>query len=138
MTDAKVDLNAYVNKKIKFMYRPPRNSVDEQARECLGVVFLVNDAANAMLLKEHGAVMHRLIELDGIDYSTLVLVEEPPRELKQKTMPPVTLSGARFHLLHHHGGSLAGLNGWTDQEAFDAHNRVDHSDHGHVHENRTN
>jgi hypothetical protein len=136
MTDAKVDLNAYVGKRIKFTYQPPRNSVDEALKSYDGSVITVNTAAGALLLKERGTILHIFIEIAGIDFSTFEVIEEAPRELKQKELPPTTLSSARFHLLDRHGWGLSAVNSMSDDDAFEIHRKHDHLDDGHVHAER--
>lgn len=129
-----VDFKAYEGKKIKFSYTPPKNAADEVARTIEGTIDMATPTA--LLIKERGSAMLKLIELSGIDTETLEFIIEPPRELKQKTVDPVTVSSARNHMLDKHGWKLDAINGTSDEDAFKIHSAIDHANLGHTHEVR--
>jgi hypothetical protein len=133
MTTA-VDFKAYEGKKIKFNYTPPKNSADELARTIEGTIDMATDSA--LLIKERGSAMLKLIELSGIAPDTIEFIVDPPTEIKQKTAAPVTVGGARNHLLDKHGWKLDAINGTSDEDAYKIHNAIDHVNLGHVHEVR--
>jgi hypothetical protein len=79
-----VDFKAYEGKKIKFNYTPPKNSTDELARTIEGTIDMATDSA--LLIKERGSAMLKLIELSGIAQDTIEFIVDPPTEIKQKTV----------------------------------------------------
>lgn len=139
MTDTQVDLGIYRDKHVKFWYTPPRNSQDETPGEVEGIVQMVNMTAGAILLKMRGSVLLKLVEIAGIDFDRFEVIAEKPKELGQKTLPPVTLSSARFHLLDRHGWGLSTINNMSDEDALEIHTKQcgDHREDGHVHESRS-
>lgn len=136
MTDTRVDLNLYVDRQVKFQYTPPRNSQDETPGEVEGHIQMVNVDAGAVLIKIRGSVLLKLVEIAGINFDTFEVIAEKPKPLTQKTLPPVTLSSARFHLLDRHGLALSLVNAITDEDALAKHADINHWDSGHVHEVR--
>jgi len=134
MTTSKVDLTAHVNRKIKFHYTPPKNAADEAERDIEGTINMATDSA--LLIKEKGSAMLRLIEMTGVDFDTLEFIVDPPTEIKQKTVAPITVSNARNHLLDRHGWKLDAINGTSDEDAYQIHSAIDHANLGHTHEVR--
>jgi len=129
-----VDFKAYEGKKIKFKYVPPKNAADDAPRTIEGTIDMATDSA--ILLKERGSAMLKLIELSGIESDTIEFIVDPPTEIKQKTVAPVTVGGARNHLLDKHGWKLDAINGTSDEDAYKIHSAIDHENLGHVHEVR--
>jgi len=129
-----VDFKAYEGKKIKFSYVPPKNAADDVSRTVEGTIDMATDTA--LLIKERGSAMLKLIELSGIDSDTIEFIVDPPTEIKQKTVAPVTVSSARNHMLDKHGWKLDAINGTSDEDAYKIHSAIDHANLGHVHEVR--
>lgn len=129
-----VNFKAYEGKKVKFKYTPPKNAADEVARTVEGTIDMATDSA--LLIKERGSAMLKLVELSGIDADSIEFIVEPPRELKQKTADNVTVGSARNHLLDKHGWKLDAINGTSDEDAYKIHSAIDHVNLGHTHEVR--
>lgn len=88
-------------------------------------------AEYGIAFKEKGKRDVDLVELSSID--EVVEAASKPRGLPQKKLRAVTVASARTHLLERHGLTRTEVNRLTDEEAFDQHNEIDHTDLGHDH-----
>ena len=73
-----------------------------------------------------------LLEPDSIE--ELKAAPTKPSQLRQKKLFPVGESKVRAHLIDRHGAPLSQVNGMSNDEAIDLHNKIDHSDFGYNHE----
>lgn len=131
MTSATVlQFAEYTGKKVVVTHNTTDKDGAPVTEELEGKVEVGNDTG--LLVKPKGKTSLVLIEAANVE-----LVELAPDDtaLKAKKIKPVKLGQARSHLLERHGVSLSEVNGLTEQEAYDAHLRIDHvqADLGHFH-----
>lgn len=72
-----------------------------------------------------------------VEAADIVSVEFAPttsKTLEASRVLPVQPGRVRQHLLDRHGWSLTAVNGLSEDEAIERHNKIDHSDLGHRHE----
>ena len=84
-----------------------------------------------MAFKEKGKRDSELVEPDQIE--EIALAPTKPKKLAQKKLKPVTDNTVRQHLLDRHGLTRTQVNELSDEQAWDYHDELDHSDLGHRH-----
>jgi hypothetical protein len=129
-------LKEYQGKKVRFTLAL-REPVDGQSTAKVeGHVDLVAPDESALIIKEKGHSMTRLIEASMIQLDTIEFIYETPRALKARRLDPLSVAHARQHLLDRHEFHLAAINGMTDDQAWVAHKDIDHGPLGHYHAER--
>lgn len=129
-----IPYNQLVSKRVKFVLNKLNpDGVVIETEDVEGVVEIVAPDESALVIKERGNPMTRLIESAHIQRETLEIIPEKPRELKSRRLDPVTLANARQHLLDRHEFQLAAINGMTDEAAVNEHDLIDHGPLGHHH-----
>ena len=107
------------------------NDKGELAEEIEGTLEAAND--QGILFKPKGKVKPDIIvtkDIEDIRYAP-----EKAKNLKAKTLKPITYGQARSHLLERHGMTLSEVNAMTEEQAFKYHQELDHvaAGLGHVH-----
>lgn len=128
-----IKLEEYVGKKVILVHH--QNGPD--AVEVEGTISVASAAG--VMIKPKGKTNFEIIDLDAIDDIRLAPESTPAqraaKRIKVKQVKEVTLGQARAHLLERHGWTLVKANGTTEEDAFLAHQAIDHValDLGHVH-----
>lgn len=110
------------------------NERGETAVELEGTVEAVNDLG--IMFKPKGQVKPEILlnpEIEEVRYAP-----EKSKKAKAKKLKPVEHGQAKSHLLERHGLTLTKVNGFTEEQALEYHNAIDHvaADLGHVHEDK--
>lgn len=128
------DYSKFNGKKVVVVQNLPKpNEQGQSAIEVEGTV----QAGNALgiLIKPKGKSSFDMIE--AADIEEVRLAEETQKPLKQKVLKPVEIGSARSHLLERHGWTLAQANALNEEQAFEQHNSIDHTELGHRHEDKS-
>ena len=108
------------------------NAQGELAVEIEGTL----EAANEMgvMFKPKGQIKPEIFDLGEIE--EVRYAPEKAKKIKAKKLKPVEFGQAKSHLLERHGLTLTKVNGFTEEQALEYHNAIDHvaADLGHVHE----
>lgn len=120
------DYSGYKGKRVIVVV----NGENGEAQEIEGTIDSVT--AGAFILRPKGKTKVELIEDD--DVLEIKDAPTPTKALKAKSLKPIELGQARAHLLDRHGYKLSDINALSEQEAFDFHATVDHSELGHNHD----
>lgn len=102
---------------------------DGSAEELEGKIEAASPAGIAF--KEKGRRDVDLVMPDEID--NIELAPEKPKTIVQKKLKPVTINNVRQHLVDRHGFARSQANGLSDDDAYEIHEAIDHSDLGHKH-----
>lgn len=128
-----IDLQQYADKKVILVH----HQYTEDSVELEGTVKAV--APNGIMIKPKGKTNLEIIDTESIDDIRLAAetasAARASRALKAKTLKPLKLGQARAHLLERHGQTLEYVNGLSEEDAFRAHESLDHValGLGHVH-----
>lgn len=126
------DLQQYEGKKVVLVRNLSEpNEKGERAVELEGTAVKAN--ALGVMFKPKGRTNVELIELGEIE--SVSLAPDGDKKIAAKMLKPVELGSAKSHLLERHGFTLGKVNGMTEEDAFKAHESIDHkaSDLGHYH-----
>lgn len=133
MTTTKINLEEFVDRKVKVTKKPQDNH-DGEVFE--GKVEAANNEKNVLLLKVKGKASAVLIL--GFEIATIETVTSSDDDVTQTTLKPVKLNNVRRHLVNAHGWKLSAVNQLIDEEAFVQHTGLhegpDAADIGHKHE----
>lgn len=126
MTQATLDLAQYADQKVTLTFR--QDDGEEVTKE--GRV----DTASAagLLFKEKGKADLHIITPEAIVGIEVAPTKDP--KVTVKKLQPIPLGRVRQHLADRHGYRPADLNAMSEQQAFDLHEQLDHTELAHKHE----
>lgn len=127
MTETTVDYTQYIGKRVILSIPDDEGVLTEQE------VTIQSANASALLVKPKGKTQFEIV--DPSDVADVSLAPTATKKLKAKRVNPVELGQARSHLLERHGAKLAEVNELDEDQAFAAHETIDHAagDLGHFH-----
>lgn len=125
------DYSEFVNKKAILV------RTEEGKTEAVEVEGTIQAASElGVLIKPKGRTKLELVPASEIEDVRHVI--EKPKALTARVLKIVEFGGARNHLLERHGYTLKAINELNEQEALDAHDKINHidADLGHTHEDK--
>lgn len=130
------EYDKFVGKKVVLIRNlATPNEKGETAVELEGTVEAANELG--VMFKPKGQVKPEIFENSEIE--EVRYAPEKAKKIKAKKLKPVEYGQAKSHLLERHGLTLTKVNGFTEEQALEYHNAIDHvaADLGHVHEDKT-
>lgn len=125
-----VELGTLDNQRIKVSYR--LESDHEVTLETEGTVIAASPIA--ILLKPRGAMIAEMIPAE--DILAIEILQNPNAKLTVRKLRLLKPHEVRQHLIDRHGVAYSTVESMNDIEAYESHGRIDHSDLGHVHEDK--
>lgn len=125
-----VELATLDNQRIKVKYR--LESDHEVTLETEGTVIAASPIA--ILLKPRGAMIAEMIPAD--DILAIEILQNPNAKLIIRKLRLLKPHEVRQHLIDRHGLEYSTIESLNDIEAYEYHANIDHSNLGHVHEDK--
>jgi hypothetical protein len=129
MTQTQINFDEYVGKRVTLTRLEGEG---DSQKEVQLEATVDSFAGDILLIKPKGKSNFDMVTTSEIKDITLA---PDSNALKPKRMDPIRLGNVRQHYADRHGASLTELNGITEEEAFAAHEALDHKaeDLGHYH-----
>lgn len=123
-----IDFTEFTGKRVILSIPDDEGTLTEQE------VTIQSVNPTVLLVKPKGQIQFEMIDVDKVQ--DIQLAPTATKKVKAKRINPISLGTARQHLLDRHGAKVAEMNELTEDQAFAAHEAIDHKadDLGHYHE----